>query len=301
MQFFNEIQALNKPTAIALGCFDGVHIGHRAIISSMCEFSHNNGLSPTVFTFSGSPAALLGKVEQKDLTTHADKLSILSSLGVEYCISPSFAKIQNISPTEFIEEILIKKLKAKAVFCGFNHHFGKFGSGDTTLLTNVCRKYGVQVFVTEPICVDKMVVSSSRIRKLIENGEIKLANKMLERNFGIELPIVEGKQNGRKMGIRTVNQTPPDGFVTPKFGVYASYAYINNQRWKSITNVGIRPTVGGQGKNFETHIIEPFEETLYGQDIRIELLEFVRPERKFSSLDELAKQIQADIEIIKLS
>lgn len=298
MQCFNQILQQKNPTCVALGTFDGIHIGHRAIISKMCKYSEDNGLASSVFTFSGSPSALPAKNTAGTLTVEADKMEIFSGLGVEKCFSLDFPQIMNTSPIDFIENILIKELNAKAVFCGFNHRFGKKAEGNTEMLKSICKKHGVEVFITEPVCFDGIIVSSSRIRELIENGHISLANKLLCRPLSISLPIVEGKHNGRKVGVPTINQTPPVDFVIPKNGVYASFAVINGKKYEAVTNVGVRPTVGNGGLNYETHIIGDFNEQLYGQDVRTELLAFVRSERKFNDLKELSEQIQRDIKYI---
>lgn len=298
MQCFDRMQQQNNPTCVALGAFDGIHVGHRTIIASMCKYAEQKGLDSAVFTFSGSPAVLLGKSEAKMLTGQPDKMRILEHLGVDKCFSLDFLQIMMMPPTEFIEELLIQKMNVKAVFCGFNYRFGRNALGDTALLEEVCGKHNVEVFVTAPVCLGGSVVSSSRIRELIENGEMALANRLLGRPFSVELDIVEGRHNGRKVGIPTINQTPPGDFVVPKLGVYASFAVFNGKKYEAITNVGVRPTVGKGGLNYETHIIGDFNEELYGQAVRVELLAFVRSERKFNNLSELSEQIKKDIKYI---
>lgn len=298
MQCFKNIQQQSEPAAVALGCFDGVHIGHRKIICAMCNYAERKNLIPTVFTFDISPAAYLGRTQPKVITSQSDKANILNSLGVQKCFSPDFAAVADIAPYDFVEEILINKLNAKAVFCGFNYKFGKSAGGDTQLLKRICAAHGVEVFVTEPVCFDGDIVSSSRIRGLIESGEAAKANSLLSRAFSVNLPIEEGMHNGRTVGIPTINQTPPKEFVTPKYGVYASFATVNGKRYEAITNVGVRPTVGGVCKNYETHILGDFSEELYGQEVRVELLEFIRSERKFKNLAELSEQIKCDIKYI---
>lgn len=298
MQCFNMLQKQKAPSCTALGCFDGVHIGHRAIISAMCNYAHKNNFTSSVFTFTDSPAAFFGKTPQRVLMSRSDKMKTLDELGVEKCYSLEFAQLVNTSPERFVKDILIETLNTKAVFCGFNYRFGKSAAGDTELLRKLCNQYGVDVFVTEPVCMDNIAVSSSRIRELIENGNISVANKLLAQPFSIELPIVEGKHNGRTVGIPTVNQTPPAEFVTPKFGVYASFAIIDGKKYEAVTNVGVRPTVGAGAKNYETHILGEFCGELYGQTVRTQLLDFVRSEKKFDSLEALSKQIQSDIKYI---
>lgn len=299
MELYKNISNQNAPSCVALGCFDGIHTGHRKIITEMCSYAKENSLVSSVFTFSSSPSAMLGKAPARALMSQTDKLSCLARLGVEKCFDINFFDVMDTEPELFITDILIKALNVRAVFCGFNNRFGKSARGDCEMLRTICKEYGVEVFVAEPICMDGEVVSSSRIRKLIEDGETAEANKLLGRPFSVEEQILEGRHNGRKVGIPTVNQFPSDEYVTPKFGVYASFVYVNGRRYNSITNVGIRPTVGGKEKNYETHIIDNFSEELYGQTVRTELLEFVRPERKFENLQKLSEQIQKDILFIR--
>lgn len=297
MQIYNTI-TLTSPCCIALGCFDGIHIGHQKIIRSMCGFAKDCGLESAVFTFDSPPAAVLGKAPKRSLLSSIDKMNILDSLGVDKCFSIDFSTVRNISPEDFVSRILADTLNAKAVFCGFNYRFGKHAQGDSDLLSRICAEKNIQTFVSSPVCYGDKSVSSSRIRDLIENGDILTANKLLGRPFSVEQVITEGKHNGRTVGIPTVNQNLSDGFVTPRFGVYASFVYIDGKRYEGITNVGVRPTVGGTHKNIETHILSRFYGNMYGKSVRTELLQFVRDERKFDDLEQLSLQIKKDIAYI---
>lgn len=298
MQIFNNIERQNTPSCVAVGCFDGIHIGHQKIIADMCNYAKKNNLVSTVFTFPNSPAAVLGKAPQRALLTQEDKMKILETLGVQKCFSIDFLSIRNTLAEDYIKNILLENLCAKAVFCGFNYHFGKQAKGDSEFLHDICNKFNVETFISSPICYSDIVVSSSRIRNLIEDGKIYTANKLLGKPFSIEKTIVEGKHNGRTVGVPTVNQNLPPEFVTPRFGVYASFVWIDGTLYESITNVGTRPTVGGVNKNVETHILGNFNGSLYGKKIRTELLYFVRDERKFDNLTELSQQIKRDIDYI---
>lgn len=297
MQIYNTIEP-SSPCCIALGCFDGIHIGHQKIIRSMCSYAQESGLESAVFTFSSSPAAVLGKAPKRVLISKSDKMHTLETLGVDKCFSVDFTSVRNISPEDFIKQILIGTLNARAVFCGFNFRFGKLAKGDCETLSRICGENGIEAFVSSPVCYGDKAVSSSRIRELIENGDILTANRLLAHPFSVEQIITEGKHNGRTVGIPTVNQNLPDGFVTPRFGVYASFVYIDGKRYEGITNVGVRPTVGGTDKNMETHILSRFYGDMYGKNVRTELLEFVRDERKFDNLEQLAAQIKKDIAYI---
>ncbi|MDE7390304.1 MAG: bifunctional riboflavin kinase/FAD synthetase [Lachnospiraceae bacterium] len=299
MQCFKNITKQTVPSCVALGCFDGIHLGHKKIISEMCRYAKEREFESSVFTFAVSPSALLGHTPQRSLISQTDKMAVLNNMGVQKCFTADFMQVMQISPEDFVHNILIDKLNAKAVFCGFNYRFGKAARGDIELLRRLCRQSGAELFVASPVCIGGDVVSSSRIRDLIENGDVHLAATLLGRNFFIEEKIVEGKHIGRTVGKPTVNQMSPNGFVTPKFGVYASFITVDDKRYRAITNVGVRPTVGGGNKNYETHILDNFCGELYGKTVRTELINFVREERKFDSMQDLSEQIERDIKWIE--
>lgn len=298
MQIIYNLETTHEPSCIAVGCFDGVHIGHQKIIADMCKYAKENNLISTVFTFPLSPAALLGKSPQRTLTSQNDKMNLLSSLGVQKCFSIDFMNIRNVSAQNYINEILFRQMNAKAVFCGFNYRFGKQAQGDITLLKEICGSLDIETFISEPICFEDSVVSSSRIRTLIEDGSMYTANKLLGRPFSIEQSVVEGKRNGRTIGFPTINQNFPVGFAVPHSGVYASFVHIDAKRYEAVSNIGTRPTVGGTYINLETHIMGGFNENIYGKIVRTDLLYFIREEKKFNGLEELAKQINEDINFI---
>lgn len=298
MQILNSVQKQSTPLCIALGCFDGLHIGHRRVITSMCRYAKENDLRSAVFTFTEPPASVLGKSPYRMLLTQPDKLAVLEKLGVDLCFSIDFLTVRNITAQEFIDRILIDTLNTKAVFCGFNYRFGKTASGNSALLKTECEQNNIDVFVSEPVCYGDTTVSSSKIRDLIQTGEIRIANKLLCMPFSVESVITEGRHNGRTVGIPTINQNLPKHFVTPRKGVYASFVIIDGKRYEAITNIGTRPTVSGDSLNIETHILNNYNDCIYGKTVRTQLLEFVRDEQKFDNLEKLSVQIKKDIEYI---
>ena len=298
MQISHQITPQSNPSCVAVGCFDGIHIGHRKIISDMCSYANEHQLISTVFTFPTSPAALLGHTQHRALISQNTKMNILENLGVQKCFSIDFMNIRNTSAEDFIKNILLESFNAKAVFCGFNYRFGKQAQGSSEFLHEMCNKFNVETFISSPICYGDIVVSSTQIRNFIESGDMHTANKLLGKPFSVEQIIVEGKHNGRTVGVPTINQNLPEEFVTPRFGSYASFVYIDGKKYHAVTNVGIRPTVGGVNKNIETHILGDFSGNLYGKNVRTELLYFIRDERKVADLKELSEQIRRDIDYI---
>ncbi len=291
MQRFFEIFPEEKNTAVALGYFDGIHKGHRKVISLAANESIN-GLLPVCFTFLQSPKSIISNLPCPALMTESDKLKCLEKLGIEHVFQSDFRTLMNISAHAFVKDILIDTLKAKKLFCGFNYRFGKNGEGDTEMLKQLCEDYKIELVVAEPEKDNGEVVSSSLIRSLIENGNISRANKMLCSNFGFSSVIEHGKRLGRELGTPTINQPLCSELTVPKFGVYASAVTLENgDCYCGVTNIGIKPTVGGTVPLCETWMPEYHGNEIYGQTADVRLLEFIRPEKKFSDIDALKNAI----------
>jgi len=281
-------------TSVALGYFDGLHKGHMKILHSALS-SSGDGVEPYVLLFDRHPQTVVGKTGPSSIMTKDDRDSILSGMGFKIITLP-FEDIHKMSPEEFVEEILFKKLNAKTVCCGFNYRFGKNASGDSKTLSELCKNFGIETVVESEQRVDGETVSSTKIRSLIEDGNITLVNKLLGRPFGYTLEVIHGNKNGRLLGFPTVNQAFPENFTVPKYGVYASNTTVDGKIYRSITNIGIRPTLSDDTLLSETHIIG-FDRDLYGEKIKVELLKFIRSERKFNSLEEVFTQVKEDIKI----
>ena len=288
----NRIQA----TATALGNFDGLHIGHAAVIAETLKFA-DRGLKPQIMLFDEhSMKAVTGKAPPM-LITAADRDKLIREYGLEPCMV-SFEKIRNFSPEEFVKKILVDELNSKAVVCGYNYRFGKNACGNAAVMRELCDKYSLECVVVGEVDCDDFAVSSTEIRRAIENGEIGLANKMLGREWGFEAEVVHGDARGRQWGFPTINQKIPEELVMPKFGVYASRVTVDGKEYSGVTNIGKRPTVGTEYVLCETNILD-FSGNLYGKTVRTKLTEFIRPEMKFDSFDELAAQVKSDKEKIK--
>ncbi len=291
MQVYFDILPQESNTAVALGYFDGIHIGHRRVLSSACAESAG-GLSPVCFTFSKSPKAVLGFAQGGELMTNDDKLSALNSLGIKFVYQADFESVMNMSAVDFFEEILVKRLRAKELFCGFNYHFGKNGEGDTELLSRLCSRAGVGLCVVPPTQSDGRVVSSTLIKALVSDGKIADANKLLGSYFGFAERIEHGRRLGRELGTPTLNQPLKPELVVPKFGVYCSAVTLESgEVFCGVTNVGVKPTVGSEVALCETWMPEYHGKEIYGQMVDVRLLDFIRPEQRFGSLDELKNMI----------
>ncbi len=287
---------INNKTAVALGSFDGLHTGHMSVIACALSFKEC-GLTPLVMLFDSHPLKVLSGKAPAEILQPSLRNEILDSRGVGK-VFISFEEIKNLSPREFFTEILIKKLNAGAVCCGNNYRFGKNGSGDTNELSALCKEFGIELKISPEIVFDGLPVSSTRIRQAIENGDIPLANAMLGREFRYKYTVVSGDRRGRLMGAPTINQHFSENFVIPKIGVYSSVAIIDNTEYPSVTNIGLRPSFANEDLRSETCILG-FSGDLYGHDIEVQLLQYLRGEMKFDSMEALGTQIKLDAEASK--
>jgi len=288
-----------KESVAALGTFDGLHVGHMKVIEKAVSLSKEMSLTPVVTFFDVHPRTLIDSSSPMKLISDSHRDSIVASLGADKKIF-EFEKIVNLSAERFFYDILINGLNCKAICCGENYRFGKGAAGDVGFLKNECEKNGITLCVSDMIKIDGNEVSSTRIRSFIQQGEIEKANRMLGRYFSFSSPVIDGKHLGRKLGIPTINQIIDKELVKPGNGVYASLTTVDGKKYKSITNIGVRPTVENTLKtNSETHILG-FSGNLYGSNPTVELVSFIRGEQKFSSVALLKEQIERDINKRKL-
>ncbi len=293
MQLFHDLTPAGEPTAVALGGFDGLHAGHKRVISS----AFAGGLAPAVFTFQ-TDLLQEGK-GARSLMSQTWKVQLLQEMGVRYCWMLPFGEIRGMTAEEFVEKVLAGVCRARRVCCGFNFRFGKGGAGTAEDLARFCAARGIEAVVQPPVEEDSRPVSSTRIRALVEEGRMEEACSLLGHPFAFDFPVVHGRQLGRTLGFPTINQPIPPGFVLPRFGVYASLVDVGGDRYYGVTNVGVKPTVGSDGPLAETWMPDYHGRELYGETVRTELHGFIRPERKFPGLYELREQIFRDRETAK--
>ena len=282
-----------EKTAVALGYFDGLHLGHVGVISAALT---QPGLKPAVFTFNCDTT--LPKFRgPEDIISFENKAELMQRMGVKYLYAPDFAEVCTLSDEDFVKTVLIDRLNAGFACCGRSFRFGKGGCGTPERLAEIGAKYGMRVQVVQDVCLDGQVISSTRIREHIRCGEIEQANRLLGYELWYRLPVVKGNEIGRTISFPTINQIIPDTNIIPRYGVYKSYVEIDGRQYHGVTNIGVKPTVehrtDGNGAVMETHIIG-YDGDLYGQNIAVALVRFIRPERKFSGLSELKHQISLD-------
>lgn len=293
MNTFNEIIKSPCETAVALGYFDGLHLGHQQVIKSAVECK-NQGLAPVVFTFTENPANTITGKKIPNIMMNEQKFRFLQYMKVDYTYCVDFYDVMDMTAEEFVSEVLVNTLKAKKVFCGFNYHFGSGGKGDCQTLKQLCQQYGVEVVTVSPVMYKDEAISSTRIRHALKQGKIREVTKMLGREYSFRLKVHKGNQLGRQMGTPTFNQPMPKNLILPKYGVYASAVNIDGKFACGVTNIGVKPTVGSDGPLSETWMPEECCGDLYGKEIDVRLLEFIRSEQKFNSVIELKAAILAD-------
>ncbi|MBQ2696934.1 MAG: bifunctional riboflavin kinase/FAD synthetase [Clostridia bacterium] len=296
---YSKVQSRNG-TAIAMGNFDGLHKGHMKLLSMLMDVSQDNGLHSVAYTFDAHPINVIkGENTLKLIADNDYKQELLSNCNLDTLFFEKFEDVKDLSPEEFVRDVLVGKLNMKVAVVGLHNHYGKNSEGDVKLLRELGQKYGFLVYMIKPYYVDDVLCSSTKIRALIEEGNVEMAAELLGRPFKITKPVVVGKKLGKELGYPTANMIPEPGQLIPKDGVYASNTYIDGTAYKSITNVGCDPTVGGNTLQVETHIIG-FDGDVYNETLEIEFLYKIRDEQKFGSLDELKAQLAED-ERVRLS
>lgn len=285
----------DERTAVALGYFDGLHLGHMGVIGAAMA---QKDLAPAVFTFNCDTT--LPKFRgPEDIISFENKRELMERIGVKYLFAPDYAEVCTLTDEEFVKSILIGRLNAGFACCGRSFRFGKGGCGTPERLAEIGAKYGMRTEIVQDVCLDGQVISSTRIREHIRRGEIEQANRLLGYELWYRLPVVKGNEIGRTISFPTINQVIPDTNIIPKYGVYKSIVEVGGKQYKGVTNIGVKPTVqhrnDGTGAVMETHIIG-FDGDLYGQNIAVALVRYIRPEVRFSGLEELKQQISRDKE-----
>ncbi len=276
------------PAAVALGFFDGVHMGHRAVLQHVLN---QNGLVPACFSFTFENSKNM-------LCTEAERLALLENFGIQVLFSPAARDIFGLTPQQFVTDVLKNTFHAKLVSCGYDFTFGRNKSGDVQTLRQLCAKEGIQVQVVDNVLLDGVSVHSTKIKEYLQEGDCVSAKAMLGYAYSFTGVVAHGKKLGRTLHFPTVNVVPDSCKFLPRYGVYASRIIIDGQSFDGVTNVGTKPTVQGATPLTETHIFD-FEGDLYGKTITVSLEKFIRPEQKFDSISQLQNQINADVNLVK--
>ena len=286
---------LEMPSAVAIGKFDGIHLGHRQLLGEIVA-KKQEGFQAVVFTFNPSPSVLFSKVREKELTSRDEKRQLFEALGIDVLVEFPLTYETAATPKEvFVEEILVQKLNAKYIVAGMDLSFGKNGEGNSAFLVEKSGQFGFQVEIIDKISYKGEIISSTLVRSAISEGNVKKARFMLGSPYFVQGIVQKGNQIGRTIGFPTVNITAGDDKLLPPNGVYKTEVIVEGRIFEAITNVGCKPTVTDSGQVFIESYLYNFTENIYGKKIEVHFLEFMRKEQKFSNIEELKKQLQKDI------
>src|SRR5438874_8669858 len=288
-------RADTRPTAVALGVFDGVHLAHRAILGAAVAGARAADISAVACTFDRHPAEIL----QPDrapapITTLDERLGLIAETGVDATIVLAFTReLAAIEPEAFVKDMLLTRLNAREIVVGFNHRFGRGARGDARLLESLAERLGFQAHVVEPLEVDGVAVSSTEIRAMLQRGDVARAARFLGRPYAIAGSVTAGAGRGRSLGFPTANIEPDRPLLVSR-GVYRGRLEAEARRHACVVNVGVRPTFGETTLAVEAHLLD-FTGDLYGRPVRLDFLDRLRDEMRFGSVDELRAQIARDI------
>lgn len=286
---------LNKDTAVAIGKFDGMHLGHRRLLEAVLE-KKQQGLLACVLTFDPSPAVFFGLSDGYELNTKEEKRALFEKLGVDILVEfPMRNETAQMPPEIFVEDILVKRMHTKWMIAGTDVSFGDKGAGNAKLLEQLSKLYDYELVTIDKVQYEGEDISSTRIRKCLENGQIDYVTRLLGSPYSISGTVVHGKALGRKMGMPTVNILPQDNKLMPPCGVYFSEVLMEGKIYPAISNIGYKPTVNEERiLGVETYLYD-FDEDIYEKEICVRLLSFKRAERQFATIDDLKRQMEADI------
>ncbi|MBR2561146.1 MAG: bifunctional riboflavin kinase/FAD synthetase [Eubacterium sp.] len=284
-------------SVVTLGKFDGVHRGHRKLLARVHEIARRRSLHAAVFTFSISPQIQLGERNSGLLMTNEERAVFLRERDVDLLLECPFTdEIRNMSAEEFVAEILVRKMRAKALVIGTDFHFGKNRAGNPRFLQECAQQYNftVDIIQKEKDTETGRDISSTFIREMLEIGDMEKVNELLGYPFFVNGTIVHGRHLGHTLGFPTINQIPAPEKMLPPHGVYMSQTLVGGKVYQGISNIGVKPTVSGDSLGMETYLFDCSLD-LYGQNARVELLHYHRPEQKFASIGELQERVHKDI------
>jgi len=285
---------LAKGSVVAVGAFDGIHWGHRLIIGELRRIACEEKLISLVITFDPHPREVLNPDGRPFLiTTLEEKLEILEDLGIEAVAVVPFGGISSLSPEEFVRRYMIEGAHARCVVAGYNHTFGRGGAGNVASLKIFGREIGYKLLVVPPFTLNGEIISSTKVRESIAAGDVELANSLLGRRYSLRGEVVKGVGRGRALGFPTANLRVRKMKLLPKDGVYSVIADVGGSSLSGIMNIGFRPTFGGDVHTVEVHIIG-FSGDLYGSELKVELVSYLRDEMPFQDVDMLKLQIAED-------
>ena len=291
---------LERSSAVTLGKFDGVHLGHQKLISIVKEKAEEQGLLSVMFTFDRIPLSICPQKNQHFLSTNSERRMLCENYGIDVEVEyPFTTTLMNMEPEEFVSDILINKLKAKVIVVGTDYCFGRDRSGNVEFLISNAAKYGYETIVVEKEKFQDKDISSTYVREELKLGHMETVNVLLNRPYSITGIVAKGNQLGRKLEIPTINVYPTEIKLLPPNGVYASRILIDCVWYYGVTNLGTKPTISdGYEVSVETNVFD-FDKDVYGNRVEVALYHFLRQEMKFENVEALKKQMESDASFAK--
>lgn len=287
---------IDKKSAVAIGKFDGIHLGHKKLLSYILD-QKQDGLMSVVFTFDPTPEEFFTGRMVYQLFTRDEKRQAFEKMGIDVLIEfPLTDETARTEPEDFVRRILVEQINADYIAAGTDVSFGDKGRGDQHLLRSLSKELSYELVLIDKVRIDGSEISSTRVRNEVSDGNMKMAKRLLGSNYFVSGIVEHGRHLGHTIGIPTVNLLPPIDKLLPPYGVYSSIVHVGEKTYGGMTNIGRKPTISDYEQvGVETYIYD-FDGDLYGEYIEVELLRFVRPEMKFDSIDSLKMQIESDLE-----
>ena len=284
-----------EKTAVAIGKFDGIHKGHRLLLTEILK-AKDRGLASVVFTFDISPAAYFSKQTRQELTTLKEKEQCFSELGIDYLVEYPFnERTASVEPAEYVEDFILDKMNAKLIVAGEDVSYGSRGAGDAKLLKRLAEEAGSDVKLLQKIKCGEREISSTLVKEYVRLGDMEMVSKLLGEPFFVTGVVEKGNQIGRTMGFPTINLLPPKEKILPPNGVYFSRVVIDGRKYYGVSNIGTKPTVAdGYDRGVETFLYD-FSEEIYGKEVCVSLEHFVRPEQRFEDISKLQVMIDQNV------
>lgn len=299
MKIINDLSLIQAPfprAVVTLGNFDGVHLGHREIFRRLVSLARRIDGTAVVFSFWPHPLRVLAPHRQLRLiNTYDEKVRLISASCVDVLLCPPFTReLASLSPEQFVREILVERIGVRHIVIGYDYRFGKSREGHAEMLRTLGKAYGFEVEVLAPIAQGQVIYSSTRVRELVATGQVREVVNLLGRHFTLEGCVIHGDHRGQSLGFPTANLASEKELL-PAAGVYAVKVRLDERIYDAVANIGRKPTFGGDALTIEVHLLD-FSGNLYGRSLRLYFIERLRPERHFSSVEELQAAIRFDVE-----
>lgn len=289
---------IKEPTVVTIGKFDGRHKGHQKLLRELLRQKEQKGLKTAVFTFAMAPSGIVSGRRQTVITTNQERRSNMAKMGMDYLVEYPFnQEVAHMTPEDFVAEVLVRQMSARAVIAGPDCSFGYKGAGNAVLLQELSAKYGFEAIIIEKEKDEQRDISSTYVREELDRGNIEKANALLGEPYTIHGTVVHGNHiGGTLLGFPTANILPPPEKHLPCFGVYVSRVLVDGKWYGGVSNIGRKPTIQGENPVGVETFIMGLDEDLYGKNIEVQLLNFERPEQRFGTLEELKARIEKDKE-----